>query len=247
MLGDDKGDLLTVIDESVATHIKTIWEQPGIREVVDHLEGRQFNISALEFLDRIEEIGSADFCPTFEDCLRVRARTTGANVLKLQKNNQNLNIVDVGGQKSERTKWIHYFDGINAILFICAVSEYNQTMFEDEKTNRMHDSLELFESTVNQEWFKDTDLILFLNKRDLFEKKFPETPLKSCFPDWDEGVEDVEKAYAFIEQKFKDAVTDPSKSLVTHVTCATDNGNVEYVFNAIEFLLFNRIVADYGF
>ena len=50
--------------------------------------------------------------------------------------------------------------------------------------NRMIDSLELFESVVNSEWFTDTSLILFLNKKDLFEEKIMFSRLSICFPEY---------------------------------------------------------------
>ena len=43
-------------------------------------------------------------------------------------------VFDVGGQRSERRKWIHCFDNVEAIIFITAISEYDQVLFEDETT-----------------------------------------------------------------------------------------------------------------
>ncbi|EJW74437.1 hypothetical protein WUBG_14655 [Wuchereria bancrofti] len=45
-----------------------------------------------------------------------------------------LRIFDVGGQRSERKKWIHCFEDVNAIIFIAAISQYDQVLFEDETT-----------------------------------------------------------------------------------------------------------------
>jgi len=41
-------------------------------------------------------------------------------------------MVDVGGQRSERRKWIHCFDRVQAIIFLVAVSEYDQVLAEDD-------------------------------------------------------------------------------------------------------------------
>jgi len=35
-------------------------------------------------------------------------------------------MVDVGGQRSERRKWIHCFEGVKAIIFLTAINEYDQ-------------------------------------------------------------------------------------------------------------------------
>jgi hypothetical protein len=40
----------------------------------------------------------------------------------------------VGGQRSERKKWIHCFEDVTAIIFCVAMSEYDQVLHEDETT-----------------------------------------------------------------------------------------------------------------
>lgn len=41
-------------------------------------------------------------------------------------------MVDVGGQRSERRKWIHCFENVTSIMFLVALSEYDQLLFESE-------------------------------------------------------------------------------------------------------------------
>ena len=43
-------------------------------------------------------------------------------------------IVDVGGVRSERRKWIHGFDDVKAVLFVAALSGYDMTLNEDGTT-----------------------------------------------------------------------------------------------------------------
>jgi len=43
-------------------------------------------------------------------------------------------MFDVGGQRSERKKWIHCFEGVTAIIFIVAMSEYDLMLAEDQNT-----------------------------------------------------------------------------------------------------------------
>lgn len=50
--------------------------------------------------------------------------------------------------------------------------------------NRMQESLKLFDSICNNKWFTDTSIILFLNKKDLFEEKIRKSPLTICFPEY---------------------------------------------------------------
>ena len=41
-------------------------------------------------------------------------------------------MVDVGGQRSERRKWIHCFEGVTSVLFLVAISEYDQVLSSAE-------------------------------------------------------------------------------------------------------------------
>jgi len=61
---------------------------------------------------------------------------------------------------------------------------YDLKLAEDEEMNRMIESMRLFDSICNSKWFVDTSIILFLNKKDLFEEKIKTSPLKQCFPDY---------------------------------------------------------------
>ena len=75
------------------------------------------------------------------------------------------------GQRNERRKWIHCFQDVNAIVYCVATSAYDLVLEEDEQTNRLSESLELFDRTINNLWFKETPVILFLNKIDLLREK----------------------------------------------------------------------------
>lgn len=116
------------------------------------------------------------------DVLQARVRTTGIeeapfNVLDFQ-----FRMMDVGGQRSERRKWMNCFDSVTAIIFCASLSEYDQTLREDESQNRMHESLKLFQEMRTQ--FLNTTFIVFLNKIDLFQEKIKRVSLDKCFPDW---------------------------------------------------------------
>lgn len=45
-------------------------------------------------------------------------------------------MVDVGGQRSERRKWIHCFENVTSIIFLAALSEYDQVLYESVKDVR---------------------------------------------------------------------------------------------------------------
>lgn len=42
----------------------------------------------------------------------------------------------MGGQRSERKKWIHCFEGVTCIIFIAALSAYDMVLVEDDEVVR---------------------------------------------------------------------------------------------------------------
>lgn len=75
--------------------------------------------------------------PTEQDILRTRVKTTGIVEVHFSFKNLNFKLFDVGGQRSERKKWIHCFEDVTAIIFCVAMSEYDQVLHEDETTVRI--------------------------------------------------------------------------------------------------------------
>jgi len=142
----------------------------------------------------------------------------------------------VGGQRNERRKWIHCFDNVTAVIFVTAVSEYDQVLYEDENTNRMDEALVLFDQICNHPSFKKTSMILFLNKRDLMEMKLKKKDL-TCWED-NEGTraagKDYEMCISYIKKKFLDKNKDPiARQVYCHATCATDTNNISFVMESV--------------
>uniref|UniRef100_A0A671NNZ6 Guanine nucleotide-binding protein G(o) subunit alpha n=1 Tax=Sinocyclocheilus anshuiensis TaxID=1608454 RepID=A0A671NNZ6_9TELE len=184
------------------------------------------------YLDCLQRIGSPDYLPTEQDILRTRVKTTGIVETHFSFKNLNFRLFDVGGQRSERKKLIHCFEDVTAIIFCVAMSGYDQMLHEDETTNRMHESLMLFDSICNNKFFVDTSIILFLNKKDLFGEKIVKSPLNICFPEYT-GPNTFEAAAAYIQGQFESKNRSPSKEIYCHLTCATDTGNIQVVFDAV--------------
>lgn len=70
-------------------------------------------------------------------------------------------------------------------IFCVSLSEYDMHLAEDPTQNRMHESLLLFKNICNSHWFQNTPIIIFLNKRDIFQEKIQHVDLKVCFPEYD--------------------------------------------------------------
>uniref|UniRef100_A0A7S3LMQ3 Uncharacterized protein n=1 Tax=Aplanochytrium stocchinoi TaxID=215587 RepID=A0A7S3LMQ3_9STRA len=129
-------------------------------------------------IESIDRITASDYIPTPEDLILNRIQTTGMTDMRMDYGGVKLRLMDMGGRRSERRKWLHSPDeNADIVVFIVAISEYNQTIFETPDMNCISESLSYFQMVLNHRIFRRIPLILFFNKMDLFEKKIFEVPL----------------------------------------------------------------------
>ena len=204
------------------------------------------------YFDSIDRIAAPDYVPNDQDVLRSRVKTTGITETTFIIGDLTYRMFDVGGQRSERKKWIHCFENVTTILFLVAISEYDQLLFEDETVNRMQEALTLFDSICNSRWFIKTSIILFLNKIDRFKEKLPVSPMKNYFPDYEgklssqspiynclqlAGEADYAAACDYILNRFVSLNQHETKQIYTHFTCATDTMQIRFVMAAVNGML----------
>jgi GTPase SAR1 family protein len=226
--------------------VKDLWCDPAIQEAYRRSNEFQLSDSAAYYFNKVEEIGKDSYVPDEQDILRSRAKTTGIIETDFETRDMRFKMVDVGGQRSERKKWIHCFQDVTAVIFCVALSEYDLVLFEDDSTNRMHESLRLFQETCNLTWFKTTAMILFLNKRDLFIEKIARVPLTQCFPEYNGPANMVDPALEYIQAKFEAQNLVSGKAIYAHITTATDTENIRYVFTAVKDSVLRRALDEAG-
>jgi guanine nucleotide-binding protein subunit alpha len=84
------------------------------------------------FYDSLDRIFTPNWLPDNQDMLQARLRTTGITETLFELGQMNFRMMDVGGQRSERKKWIHCFEGVQCLLFMVALSGYDQCLVEDQ-------------------------------------------------------------------------------------------------------------------
>ncbi|KAM4710013.1 guanine nucleotide-binding protein subunit alpha-15-like [Discoglossus pictus] len=226
--------------------IKKLWSDPGIRKCYEMRREFQLLDSANYYLSNLDRLTQEGYHPTDEDILRIRIPTTGINEYCFTVEKVNLRIVDVGGQKSERKKWIHAFENLKALIYLASLSEYDQRLEENGKDNRMRESLALFKSILMLPWFNKTAIILFLNKTDLLAEKIGSSDLSTFFHDFKGPPRNAEAAKQFILEMYTEIFTtsevqhmegdneSADRILYPHYTCATDTQNIRKVFNDVK-------------
>ena len=250
------------ITQELADAITTLWKDDKFQEIWNQRASFQLFDCLGDFAAKIADFptwGGADWVPSVGDVMKARVRTSGIVEEEYLIDGVTFRMYDVGGQRNERKKWIHCFENVTAVIFVGAISEYDQVLFEDKTMNRLLEAIQLFDEICNSKWFRTTAMILFLNKRDLFETKFCKrrVPLNvtglelfETAPaiNWDETSEPeaFEIATQWILEQFLNKAQG-QREVYHHITCATDTENVGTVFNASKDIILKANLSRSGF
>lgn len=230
----------------LATAIQTLWrEDVGIQQCFDRSNEFQLEGSAEYYFENIMSFSGIDYLASDIDILKGRIKTSGITETVFQVNTREFKVLDAGGQRSERRKWIHCFEDITCVLFVVAVSEYDQMLFEDEKVNRIHESLLLFDRLCNSQWFANTPFIIFFNKIDIFQEKIGKSPIRKYFPEYRGGSTDVDQGIKYFESLFT-SLNRSDRPIYMHRTCATDTRSMKFILNAVTDLILQQNLKKSG-
>lgn len=237
-------DLKFRLSPEITQAIHKLCQDPVYEKVLEHTSDFYLMDSATYFFEAVLRIGEPEYVPTETDVLRARRKTSGIAETKFAMGQLSIHMFDVGGQRSERKKWIHCFESVTSIIFCTALSEYDQVLLEEGRQNRMIESLTLFESVINSRWFLRTSIILFLNKIDVFKHKIPRVPLEKYFQEYTGGP-DINKAAKYILWRFMQK-NRARLSVYPHLTQCTDTSNVRLVFAAVKETILQNALKDSG-
>lgn len=229
--------------QEIANATEIMWAEKGIKNAFELSHEFQLDDSAGYFLDNCKKFCTNNYIPEECDILRARAKTTGIVEINFIVNKKNFTLVDVGGQRNERKKWIHCFQDVTSVIYCVAMNEYDLLLEEDNFTNRMVESLKVFQEVINSPYFIVTPIILFLNKKDLFEEKVKRVDLSCCFPQYEGGL-NYDKGSSYIKKKFESKNNNRKRKLFAHFTTATDTSNVRFVFRAVEKMIIDEILGN---
>jgi hypothetical protein len=253
IVGNESGLIINASSRytvDVANDVAALWSDKKVQDMFNHRYDFHVFDGAGYFFQDLERLAPPNYMPTFEDILRCRMKTVGIIEIGFQVGDiyfklfgmfrgQPLTKIDVGGQRNERKKWIHHFDGVTAVIFVASMSDFDQKCYEDDITNRMTESMDLFDEMVNGTWFKDTSIMLFLNKTDIFREKIKNTDLKVCFPSYTGG-NDFDSASNFIKDQFLNLNKYDKGRIFVHMTEATNTEDISKVFDQVKEIIINK-------
>ncbi|CAG8707752.1 24661_t:CDS:2 [Gigaspora margarita] len=226
-LDDNSLDLFAENMNSVVA----LWSDPAIKKCYNSASEIGLQDSAKYFLDNVGRFGKDDYLPTDEDILQARIRTVGVAEHKFEIADVIYKIYDVGGHRSQRHFWAPYFDDVNAIIFMAAISAFDQTL-EDSDINRMVDSIQLFEEICNNPLMINTHIILFLNKIDILKQKLEYVSVKDYFSEY-QGDNKFQSVTKFFQRKFLARNHNEEKHIYVHFTHATDTKQMRVIVASV--------------
>ncbi|KAG6828996.1 hypothetical protein H0H92_006068 [Tricholoma furcatifolium] len=230
--------------------LKSLWMDEGVQKAWERGNEAALPENLAYFFSSLDRLFDPSYTPLEQDIIRCRVRTIGITETNFQLRDHQMLMVDVGGQKSERRKWIHCFQDVTSILFLVSLSGYDQCLVEDKDANQMQDAMTIWDSICHSQWFKSTSIILFLNKNDLFEKKVYTSDIKNFFPhgprrrwltlpqDFDGEPGDVRAGREYFKRRFaklaQKAGRSKEREIYIHMTTATDTAMLRVVMAAVE-------------
>lgn len=231
-----EGIMTTALFLDHVGNVERLWKDAGIQEAYKRRNEFRLGDSTDYFLNKLEDIARKDFLPSQQDMLHSRKATKSIQEYEFEIRGIPFVMVDVGGQRQQRTKWFQCFDNVTSILFMVSSSAYDQVIMEDRRTNCLIESCMIFETIVNNKCFANVSIILFLNKTDLLEQKIASrhNSISDFFMQFQGDPHNLKDVQKFILQMFDSRRRERSKALFHHFTTATDTDNIKFVFHAVK-------------
>eukprot|EP00095_Tigriopus_kingsejongensis_P004706 maker-scaffold276_size226481-snap-gene-1.24 protein:Tk04706 transcript:maker-scaffold276_size226481-snap-gene-1.24-mRNA-1 annotation:"hypothetical protein TRIADDRAFT_50797" len=233
------------VTPDLAGIISRLWSDSGVQKAFQHANQFQLSDCAEYFLDHITRLAEPHYIPSTLDILHTRVKTCGIVEVKFLIKDMMFRLHDVGGQRSDRRKWLSLFDCVHAVAFCVSLADYDTVIPEEDDCNQMLESLKLFGVIVNSKVFIDAAMILLLNKTDLFQKKIARVPLTLTFPDYEGRPGEWESAAQFVSKRFKSQKKSAPQAYA-HLLCATDTENMRMVVHAVTDMLIKNFLKDCG-
>ncbi|KAI8621082.1 G protein alpha subunit [Chytriomyces sp. MP71] len=220
------------VPEEVIDAIKMIWTDSGVLYCFSRSNEYQLFDCCAYFLNDIDRVTDPKYIPTDADILNSRVMTTTITETKIKIQQVLFRVFDVGGQRTERKKWVPYFDDVDAIIYMVAISSYDQVLVEDNSTNRLDEAMTLFASICNHPIFASTAIIIFMNKIDIFKCKLKTVAIAKYFPKF-KGPNNVDKGSAFFASQFLALNSNARRKIYVHFTWATDTKQIKKVLATV--------------
>ncbi|EPE34221.1 Transducin (alpha subunit), insertion [Glarea lozoyensis ATCC 20868] len=203
--------------------IEALWEDGGVKQTFERSNEYILQDATAYFFNSLRRISEPEYIPTDEDIIMARIRSTGLYPMILSSGGISFKLIDTGGERSERKKWIHAFENVSIVIFTIDISAYDLVLYEDLNCSRLAEDIALFESISNSHWFSNTQFILLFTKLDILEAKLGKVSIKTYCPDFPGREDSLEDVKWYMEDRLLALIKD-SKRIVTTIFTSFSGG-----------------------
>eukprot|EP01128_Nolandella_sp_AFSM9_P004943 TRINITY_DN2331_c0_g1_i1.p1 TRINITY_DN2331_c0_g1~~TRINITY_DN2331_c0_g1_i1.p1 ORF type:complete len:343 (+),score=51.63 TRINITY_DN2331_c0_g1_i1:118-1146(+) len=228
------------LTKDLVPYIESIWKSKAIQEVYMQKSEYQLDTNAAYYLDNVSRFLAEDFVPNNQDVLKVRQKTSGILETQFDTDGLQITLVDVGGQRSERRKWLHCFEDVTAIIYFINLGEFDMSLSEDYRVNRLTESLDLFEEISSSDYFSETDFFMFFNKDDMFRRKVNSNQFVEHFTNYT-GDTTYEGCLRHITRMFKEKYGGDDNQYHEYVTVSLSMDSIKETLEAVKGILRERL------
>eukprot|EP01130_Rhizamoeba_saxonica_P004225 TRINITY_DN1733_c0_g1_i4.p1 TRINITY_DN1733_c0_g1~~TRINITY_DN1733_c0_g1_i4.p1 ORF type:complete len:324 (+),score=57.76 TRINITY_DN1733_c0_g1_i4:97-1068(+) len=233
LLQEDVDLLFTVFDRSVDNIKNSVNVQLA---VVDH------------YIPKLQVIFHQEYLPTIDDIAYCRTETTAIVEHPIQINDNNIVFIDIDGQASvsEPSKWMHLFENVQIVLYMIDISDYLCKV--DPHLYALEVADKKLKDYLMSPFSNGKDIILLLNKSDIFERSIEEVDLSVCFPDYDGGP-NIDNAVNYLVDHYTAIMDDclyDQNEVYINVTSVSDTDMVVQLWKSVTNCLVNQSLKSIG-
>lgn len=224
----ETGEVLT----SCAEDIKALWADDVVQEMLRRRKLRLDLLPGFFLHERdVNRIARRDYTPSDDDVVRSRLRTLGVQEHRIlfetgPAAGTEWCLYDVGGSRTQRAAWFPYFDDCDAIIFLAPISCFDEKLAEDRRVNRLEDSYQLWKMICSNKLLNKAQIILFLNKCDLLDKKLKSgVRVRDYVPSFGDRKNDLQTVAQYFATHFKEIAKSHATALRpfrVHLTSVVD-------------------------
>jgi hypothetical protein len=168
----------------VHTKLYSVWKDPVSQTVI---QNSKYNVnyrpSIFYFYENFERIDPdvvVDSEKKIANYIHASFRSCGSVEYKLKKGENMYRYLDMGGAHSERRKYqnmLNSFGTVDCFVFFVPLGGYDVNMEEYPDVNRIRDSINLFEKSLESPNLKGVQVIVFYTQTDLMKNRIDSNPI----------------------------------------------------------------------
>ncbi|KAH9993200.1 guanine nucleotide binding protein, alpha subunit [Russula vinacea] len=216
-----------------------LWGDDEVRGALD-LRGVRLEDQSGFFLDDLYRIAHRGYEPTDDDIVRARLRTVGG-----EAGREWISTTSEGHDHTDRERgvWHPYFTDVKAIIFLAPISVFDEKLEGDPSVNLLEDSIKLWTTVCKSKLLSKVQLILFLNKCDILERKLARgVSLKRYIPSYGDRKNDLPTASKYLRNQFLEIARKQSpepRTVHSFMTTAIDTRAMAKTLGAIRGSILN--------